>query len=713
MATHRIAAIASRCRACTSPSVLLASFKPAPHLPARSAALATIARRQNFHQSALVGTSEKPESDSDLHGASAKPEDTRDQVCDEDGDFEEAEPVESVSEADPEISADNSTPWYLQVEPPKIQRSPLRSRAPLPPLPEDPPEELAPLLKELDEEQGITSMKIMDLRHLDRPAAIGANTIMIVGTARSVRHLHGTADRICRWLRSEYKWRPHADGLLGRNELKLINRRKRRRGKVVSGEMGVLDEAESAGWVCVNAGQNGIVVQLFTEAKREEIDLEGLWNDVLEKDRQRKERLAKKMEEDALVRRVPAGPPLVDKPVRHYGSFGGAFIHSRNFHTGRRLFQKEEVAAKEEPSTSEPPSGEEEQRMTRARAAYLARASSLGHCKALLRDLRRSENPGSLLGTGPHDRESTQFLRSFYMALGKLAPITQIQYNLQLLTLASFADPGIYPIQAAQEYLRQKREEGVAVKIDFWYWIILQLALIPRHYVSAGNKRLENIEMVLEDMQSDYEMEEIEAFESSPEVKYARFLSLAPEGLIKVRRHIMQRRYIYQELDEWVPPLKHENVLAIREQFGPLPEDMLTKYHPIPDASAVHFGIIEHHLDALCAFAWCNDWRGFWKLWDDLQLAMIPRTIEYYQVALGAILLGNNQVAAIRAARLFPIYMNDEETVVGLGGDLAAYMLAILDLAKSGRRMAEFDLLEEHCREKRKKRDPAATAELD
>jgi hypothetical protein len=107
---------------------------------------------------------------------------------------------------------------------------------------------------------GLDNLTLLDLRSLDPPPALGANLIMIIGTARSVKHLNVSADRFCRWLRSEWKLRPVADGLLGRNELKLKLRRKARRQKMMglvgagAREAGNEDDGITTGWVCVNIG---------------------------------------------------------------------------------------------------------------------------------------------------------------------------------------------------------------------------------------------------------------------------------------------------------------------------------------------------------------------------------------------------------------------------------------------------------------------------
>ena len=87
---------------------------------------------------------------------------------------------------------------------------------------------------------------------------------MILGTARSVKHLNVTAGRFCRWLRTQYRLRPHGDGLLGRRELKLKLRRKARRAKLAAGvgnEGGSFassglgaDDGIITDWICVNVG---------------------------------------------------------------------------------------------------------------------------------------------------------------------------------------------------------------------------------------------------------------------------------------------------------------------------------------------------------------------------------------------------------------------------------------------------------------------------
>ena len=209
-------------------------------------------------------------------------------------------------------------PWYLQVDPPIApQASAISERQRLPDLPIHSPDLLQPILEHVSVDLGIDDLTLLDLRTLDPPPALGANLIMIIGTARSEKHLHVSADRLCRWLRSQYHMSPFADGLLGRNELKLKLRRKAKRSRLLSA-VGAketateMDDGIRTGWVCVNVGkvQGGIlpeqqeqeerhlqdasfvgfgtqstscriVVQMMTEEKRGLMDLETLWNGIM------------------------------------------------------------------------------------------------------------------------------------------------------------------------------------------------------------------------------------------------------------------------------------------------------------------------------------------------------------------------------------------------------------------------------------------------
>ncbi|KAK3294470.1 uncharacterized protein B0H64DRAFT_375259 [Chaetomium fimeti] len=206
-------------------------------------------------------------------------------------------------------SSGSDEPWYLQVEPPRHPTL-VHEPSPLPDIPDDSPKIMEPLLKFVADELGLDDLSLLDLREMDPPPALGPNLMMLFGTSRSERHLHVSADRMVRWLRGRGIL-AKADGLLGRNELKIKLRRLARKAKML-GNSGVMrggDDGISTGWVCVNLGivggstqevemfdaegrstgfgvpQTGtsIVIQMLTESRRKDLDLEGLWGGMLQR----------------------------------------------------------------------------------------------------------------------------------------------------------------------------------------------------------------------------------------------------------------------------------------------------------------------------------------------------------------------------------------------------------------------------------------------
>lgn len=222
----------------------------------------------------------------------------------------------------PESTA-SATPWYLQVDMPQPASNPLLERQRIPELPSEPPPLLKPILENISIDLGLDDLTLFDLRGIDPPPALGANVVMILGTARSEKHLHVSAERFCRWLKTTYHLNPYADGLMGRGELKIKLRRKLRRARLLSkvgaSETSNMDDGLRTGWICVNVGtiedgrvsvkdvpnQHGyvgfgseaegatVVIQMLTQEKREELDLEDLWGKMVKWHQKKEGRISK------------------------------------------------------------------------------------------------------------------------------------------------------------------------------------------------------------------------------------------------------------------------------------------------------------------------------------------------------------------------------------------------------------------------------------
>ncbi|KPM35444.1 ATPase synthesis protein 25, mitochondrial [Neonectria ditissima] len=236
--------------------------------------------------------------------------------------------VDSTKSAEP-----RGVPWFLEVDPPR--HPPSQHEVELPKIPEHAPDVVTPMLKYIFEDMGLDEISLLDLRDLDPPAALGPNLIMLFGTTRSERHLHISSGRLVRWLKRNYKIDARADGLIGPGELRTKLRRLRKKAKLMGTNTAIVpggDNGISTGWVCVNFSSNSgnsnevesfddsgrfsgfgasptgttIVIQCMTEARRNELSLEPLWQGILKRSLQksRKIRGEKAMDDaelDALV----------------------------------------------------------------------------------------------------------------------------------------------------------------------------------------------------------------------------------------------------------------------------------------------------------------------------------------------------------------------------------------------------------------------------
>ena len=398
---------------------------------------------------------------------------------------------------------EDATPWYLEVEPPSQETtSSLLQRQRLPDLPPDPPPLLQPMLEHIFLELGIDDLMLFDLRKLDPPPALGANLIMIIGTARSEKHLHVSADRFCRYMKSTHQIAPYADGLLGRGELKLKLKRKARRARILSrvgsAETSNTDDGIRTGWICVTVSniedgkpveeavqlpedyvgfgeaEHGarVVIQMLTQEKREELDLEDLWGKTLRRHERKQDRISRGIEEPDSEDEVgpshthnevqtadfsplsPSSSSMRPNPVSSeaYHSHNPALRGVRSFSTlNRRAF---EAATTFEPGQIDQPSHPEINERAESTSVDSFLAALPRQCEKHVRHNADADaetfklkahfdfacslslkNARAILGRGPQDTKSTFFLRSYYSSLPLFPSAEQWSTRLSLVAL--------------------------------------------------------------------------------------------------------------------------------------------------------------------------------------------------------------------------------------------------------------------------------------
>lgn len=531
---------------------------------------------------------------------------------------------------DSETSQSNSAqdvPWYLQEEAPPVRDRP-STEAALPELPDDSPEMLPAMLEYTYKDLGLDSLKIYDLRGMEIPAALGANVIMIVGTARSVKHLNVSADRLCRWLRSQYKLSPYADGLLGRNELKIKLRRKAKRARAASAAGAMVDEKDdgiTTGWICVNAGVvdegasttqlsdvgiegfgnldlgTSVVVQIFTEEKREDVDLDGLWEATLAREGRKNIRES----ENASKNTAP--------PRSMSDGFGSTPGRRRGFHTMRRLAG---------PEMSSVGSGLESgfagmgapssQGGAAAAASQLTPTSLLQILSELPAESARAE-----LGSGTNDRLSTIFLRLFYNNhAARYSAQERASFRLKLFSIAVSMQHPAYSKDSLFQTFSDFLRDGYDLPDDLGFDVISAL-LTPQP-----------VETVTEDSALKITNANLELA-----LSVLDRLSLRGVPILNMRMFniLFQAVGVSSPTPQPLGELRPNGVAqhSAKAQLTDTQKQILSRLSKLFSAANVPF-VAEDARQLMKTLFRHGDYDGFWRLWRQFPLKGANRTQDDY-----------------------------------------------------------------------------------
>lgn len=606
---------------------------------------------------------------------------------------------------DDNLESTSSLPWYLQLDTPQHVTPPLSERQQLPELPPNPPRLLQPILEHMSIDLGLDDLALFDLRKLDPPTALGANLLMIIGTSRSERHLHVSADRFCRWLRNTHKLSPYADGLLGRGELKTKLRRKARRAKLLSSvgssERGSVDDGLRTGWVCVNLGtiEDGddavesitlpegfvgfggqvkgtrLVIQMLTEEKREELDLEQLWGGALaryERKQARNSKIVEESEDDQEVGQISLGSdtqlPGKSFPVlsNHRTSLISGNHQRKTYHSNAK-YCASDVSDKKDADYSRPnfpvvkrefqaklesdsgslgldtqlPTEEDAEYEQGNEAKYQANSASepkvliakgLEEHIDYLKNLPR-EDALKALGTGFKDFSSTQFLVSFFESF-PLFP-TSFDWGSRWALICYAIDIGHqnYTNQHLMMLFDEIRASGIKVP-NHIYDKVLEVLLSRENCLP--NDIFPYLRKVDEALQIIEEM----AICSSPNLKKSRLIDLYCT-LANIPVH---------ELDP-------DSQIRLRQDAVPRLRYVLDRY-------GIDLVDLKTNLQLLESFADNNNWSGFWDHWRGFARRMQPKSKELYYLMFERLARTKRQIDCIDALRTWLPEIADEEPPV-------------------------------------------------
>lgn len=622
----------------------------------------------------------------------------------------------ALEETSPE--SDSLLPWYLQVETPQRIPKSLVERQQLPDLPPDPPPLLKTILEKISTELGLDDLFLIDLRKLDPPSGLGANLMMILGTARSEKHLHVSADRFCRWLRSTYKLSPHADGLLGRGQLKIKLRRKARRAKLLStvrsSEKSNQDDGLSTGWICVNVGtiEDGesaaelpakregfigfdeqeegakLVVQMLTQEKREELDLEELWGNMIEAQK-RKQAKNSRILEDIMSKQEVGYSPLLEQSSSADSSSVISSSHQkllpstkqqrRELHHCARYFGPDivireavkdlgHVSSSEEPGiytasesnfpnpeaetndlTSELGELREELESMSEKFYELISKSNFLSLEAQLKYLARLSREGAIeaLGNGIKDSTSTSFLASFYKSIPLFSQAEHWDCRIRLVCHAIDIGHPKYDIRNLMSLFDEMRISLIHIPART-FLRVFETVLSPMAKsadTDIGTHEIHESLRVLEDMA-------------------LRGLNIYTDKTLLTLYTMVAR------------------VGASDRGYLRLRSNANTRLRLVMDDCIVESMDSQTQLGLLDAFARGNNWEGFWSHWRGIATRMQPRSKELYLLMFRYATRTRNQNKCIYVMRTWFFEMTQEEPEIKLEGALTEAVMECLRIAQ-------------------------------
>ena len=629
-----------------------------------------------------------------------------------------------ISEGQKVEPQDTSLPWYLRepAGPFRGRNLPdaLADRQRLPDLPPYAPPILQPLLEHVSVDIGLDDLRLLDLRRIDPPPALGANLVMIIGTARSAKHLHVSADRLCRWLRTIYKLRPEADGLLGRNELKLKLKRRARRMKMLASVNAVdrpnRDDGISTDWVCVNIGQVEpaadapdfiqrrpgfvgfgtqtkkvtLVVQMLTEEKRTEMDLEGLWKTVQKiKDMNRPN-----------VESEPSDPENSSSASAASASTSAASVSAVSI-------PAVSISAASIPAASIPAA---------STPAASTSAASTSAASASERRVTHSAKPKSSVSgksasflDRPITMQNVQ-TRSFhnYPRSNQLVNAAELPKTLKYENPGNnFSNKSKISTQELVEQLLCMKHEDALLSLGkdaedwsgttFSYELYKSIPAFPEmiHWESLADLYLHALKLrhpgyTVEDVNSLLSKAEL----SGVDISERFFIKVFEATLLPVADHIANGQpvrgslakasKVMEKMENYGhDPLSDRLILSLNKSITPasilsddntrreLPMSLHDQLHDVMDAAGVTPMEERFYRQLLASCAQLGHWRGFWNVWHGVARRSLARSAELYKFAFAAVADTGHQSRCLAALRYCVPQMRKENPPVRIEDDLA------------------------------------------
>lgn len=194
-----------------------------------------------------------------------------------------------------------SKPWYLNVVESKAKAtdSPFIKAIAFPET--KVPSSVKKISSYLNDKLAITDIIVFDTKHSNATTSIQRMAdFVLIGSVKSFKHLQNSNDELIKFVKNEFGQFPKSEGLVTSGILK---RRQKRIGRKTNiGKLAAVENNDS-GWCLIDSRVDGLFINILTDQRRKELNLEELYcrQDEMEKYVKREETELKVSEEDDVL----------------------------------------------------------------------------------------------------------------------------------------------------------------------------------------------------------------------------------------------------------------------------------------------------------------------------------------------------------------------------------------------------------------------------
>ncbi|SCV01547.1 LAME_0G16930g1_1 [Lachancea meyersii CBS 8951] len=186
------------------------------------------------------------------------------------------------TETQTNTSTSTTEPWYLNIVKDQLQEShfPVQKLE----IPQDAPDSLQTLTTYLRDNLGLTDILVFDMRRSNDSYATAVAKIsdfMVMATARSGKHCHKCFVEINTLLKQKFQVQAHVEGNISANELRRRQRRLARHTNLSKSQGSrtavTRSGVQSDSWYMMDCHLDNIFINILTETRRKELNLEELY----------------------------------------------------------------------------------------------------------------------------------------------------------------------------------------------------------------------------------------------------------------------------------------------------------------------------------------------------------------------------------------------------------------------------------------------------